>query len=261
MLQVLSQDRTPIAYHKTGTGPPLVLIHGTTADHRRWNPIIPRFAEHFTVCAMDRRGRGGSGDAPEYHIRREAEDVAAVVDAQGEPVFVLAHSHGAVCALEGALLTDNIRRMVLYEPPLPVGLPTYPPEIPDRMAALIEQGEPEAALEIFFREVVRMPEYEFEPYRRLPVWKERVRLAHTVPREITLDRSYRFQPEKFARLHVPVMLLLGEDSPEFMHRATAAAHDALPESRIVVLPGEQHIAMDTNPDLFVKEVLAFLNPR
>jgi pimeloyl-ACP methyl ester carboxylesterase len=34
---------------------------------------------------------------------------------------------------------------------------------------------------------------------------------------------------------------------------------ALPNSRVVVLPGQQHIAMDTAPDLFVREVVAFLD--
>ena len=35
-------------------------------------------------------------------------------------------------------------------------------------------------------------------------------------------------------------------------------HAALPNSRIVVLPDQQHIAMDTAPDLFVSEVQTFL---
>jgi pimeloyl-ACP methyl ester carboxylesterase len=36
------------------------------------------------------------------------------------------------------------------------------------------------------------------------------------------------------------------------------ADDILPNSTIVTMPGEQHIAMDTNPDLFVQEVVSFL---
>ena len=86
MKTVVSADRTLIAYEQGGNGPHLVLVHGMAADHMRWTSIRPRFEEHFTVTTMGRRGRGGSGDNPEYSIERESEDVAAVVntlDARG----------------------------------------------------------------------------------------------------------------------------------------------------------------------------------
>ena len=85
MKQTASKDRTVIGFWQSGAGPPLLLVHGTTADHRRWIPISPQFEQYFSVYAMDRRGRGGSTDAPAYDIMREAEDVAAVVEAIGEP--------------------------------------------------------------------------------------------------------------------------------------------------------------------------------
>jgi pimeloyl-ACP methyl ester carboxylesterase len=258
MEQITSRDGTAIAVWKSGTGPPLVLVHGTTADHRRWATVLPQLEEHFTVYAMDRRGRGESGDAPDYDIMREAEDIAAVVDAIGEPAFLLGHSYGAACSLEGALRTDNLRRLVLYEPPLPVGLPINPPGVLDRIQALVDEGELEAALEVFMREVPRIPEHELAPYRKLPMWKGRIQLAPTIPREMALERVYTFDPQRFSGLQVPTMLLLGGDSPEFMRRATEAVDGALPDSRIVVLPGQQHIAMDLVPELFVREVLDFL---
>ena len=87
MEQTRSKDGTDIGFWRSGSGPPLLLVHGTTADHSRWSSISPRFEQHFTVYAMDRRGRGGSGDSPDYALAREAEDVAAVVEAVGEPVF------------------------------------------------------------------------------------------------------------------------------------------------------------------------------
>lgn len=258
MHEVTSRDGTTIAFARSGSGPALLLVHGTTADHRRWSPISPRFEEHFTVHAMDRRGRGGSGDSPDHDIMREAEDVAAVVEAIGEPVLLLGHSYGAIGSVEAALLTDRVSRLVLYEPPIPVGPPPYPPDVPDRMQALIDGGELEAALEVFMREVVRMPEHELEGYRRLPMWQGRIQLAPTIPRELTFDRSYRFRAERFAGLRVPTLLLLGGDSPPFFRQAIGVVDAALPNSSVVILPGQQHIAMDTNPELFVSEVLRFL---
>lgn len=258
MRHVSSNDGTVISYRKRGSGRPLLLVHGTTADHRRWSLVSPHLEQYFSVYAMDRRGRGASGDSPEYDIMLEAADVAAVVEAIGEPVFLLGHSYGAICSMEASLLTDQVSRLVLYEPPIPNGIPMYPPEAPDRMQALIDRGESEAALEVFFREIVRMPEHEFEAYRQLPMWKVRISLAPTIPRELTFDRSYSFDPEKFSGLRVPTLLLLGGDSPPLFRHAIEIVDSALPHSEVVLLPGQQHIAMDTNPELFVREVMGFL---
>src|SRR5437667_5494724 len=107
MRTIASNDGTSIAFTRGGTGRPLVLVHGTTADHTRWMPLLPELEARFTVYAVDRRGRGGSGDAEDYSIEREFDDVAAVVDAIAEPVFLLGHSYGAVCALEASLRTRN----------------------------------------------------------------------------------------------------------------------------------------------------------
>ena len=84
MTRAVSADGTEIAYWSSGEGPPLVLVHGATADHNRWRPLLPYLEPRRTVLAVDRRGRGESGDAPDYHIAREFEDVAAVVDAVAE---------------------------------------------------------------------------------------------------------------------------------------------------------------------------------
>lgn len=256
--KVTSKDGTTIGFWKSGSGPPLLLVHGTTADHNRWSGILPKLEQHFTVYAMDRRGRGASADAPSYNVMREAEDVVAVLEDIGEPAFVLAHSYGAVCALESALLADKVRRLILYEPPIPTGLPMYPPHLPDRMMAMIDSSKYEKALELFMREVVRMPEDELKAYRERPAWKGRIKLAPTIPRELAIDRSYQFDPSRFTHFQVPTLLLLGGDSPDLFRSATAMLDSALTTATVVTLPGQQHIAMDTNPELFLGEVMKFL---
>ncbi|NNF09618.1 MAG: alpha/beta hydrolase [Acidimicrobiia bacterium] len=253
-----SKDGATIGWEASGAGPALLLVHGTTADHTRWAGVAPGFESEFTVVAMDRRGRGGSADGPEYDLQREAEDVAAVVEAIGGPVRVVGHSYGAACSLEAALLTDGITRMVLYEPPIPTGLPMYPPGLPDRIQALIDNGELEPALELFFRKVVRMPDEELATYRTLPAWKVRIQLAPTIPRELAIDQHYEFIPGKYADLRIPVRLLRGGDSPELFRRAVSTLQEALPAASVAVLPNQQHIAMDLAPELFVTEVMGFL---
>jgi hypothetical protein len=74
--KIISPDGTSIAYCRTGGGPPLVLVHGTTASHTRWASILPALEAQFNVYAVDRRGRGESGDGDSYALEREFEDIA-----------------------------------------------------------------------------------------------------------------------------------------------------------------------------------------
>ena len=256
--QVRSLDGTPIAYRRRGEGPPLLLVHGTTSESSRWAPILPAFEARFTVYAVDRRGRGGSGDAPGYAIEREFEDIAAVVDAIGGPVDVLGHSYGALCALEAALRTENVRRLVLYEPPIPARSEVFPRAVVEEVEALLAAGDRDAALVAFFRAIVRTPPHELELLRSQPTWPARVAMAHTVSREMRAADAYRFVPERFSRLRVPCLLLLGGDSPASFRDGTLALLAALPASRLGVMPGQQHIAMSAAPELFLSTVLPFL---
>lgn len=258
MYTINSVDGTTIGYVKHGTGPALLLVHGTTATHQRWSGITPQLSKTFTVFAMDRRGRGGSSDAPEYDLMREVEDIAAVVEAIDQPVFLLGHSCGAICCLEAAQLTDQVSRLILYEPDIQINYHEMYPGILDRMKSHLENNQPKEALEMMMKDTVRMPDHELSMYKLLPMWKIRVSQAKTIPRELEAISHYHFNPEKFLNFITPTLLLLGGDSPSQAHHDTELLHKNLPNSVIVRMPGEQHIAMDTNPDLFIKEVVQFL---
>lgn len=186
--RVVSRDATEIAYWTSGNGPPLVLVHGTPADHTRWRPLLPYLEPHTIVHAMDRRGRGGSGDGPEYTLEREYEDVAAVVDAvaeaSGSAVDVYGHSHGGFCAFGAATLTSNIRKLVLYEG-WPVPNPAVfamPAEVEQRMDALLAEGDRDAVVETLFRHFELMSEEDLAAFRAAPSWPGRVAAAHDHPR-------------------------------------------------------------------------------
>lgn len=256
---VTSGDGTTIAVERTGSGSALVLVHGTTADRTRWESVRPAFEEHATVYAMDRRGRGESGDATEYALEREAEDIAAVVDSIDEPVVLFGHSYGAICSLEATLRTDNLRTLILYEPPLPVS--DHDPDtedVLDEMTALVADGENEQALVLFFREVVGSSPTELDAYRSSPDWSARVDAVQTVIREERARKAYEFDATRFAEMTIPTLLLTGSESASFLRDATAVLNDALPNSRIAVLDGHGHAAMNTAPDLVIDEVLAFI---
>lgn len=253
---VVSPDGTSIAVWRSGEGPPLVLIHGAAADHNRWAPVLPALEERFTVLAIDRRGRGQSGDADDYALESEFEDVVAVVESAGEGVNVLGHSYGGICALEAALLTDRIRKLVLYEPPL--GFLASPPHVIDQLQALLAAGRRDELLVFFMREVAGLPTDQVELMRSLPAWEARLDAADTIPREELASREYVFAPGRFRDLGVPTLFLQGGDSPEPFKAAGEAVRAALPDCRVAVMPGQRHAAMDTGTDLFTAEVLGFL---
>lgn len=255
---VTSEDGIPIAFERGGSGPPLVLVHGSTADHTRWDGVLPDLQSQFTVLAMDRRGRGKSGDAADYALEREYEDVAAVIRAAGRDVSVIGHSFGALCAMEAALRVDNLKRLVLYEPAFPVGgNPLYSPEIPDRLKAILDSGDRDAMLVAFFKDVVGAPDAQIEALRADPSWTGRIAAAHTALRELA-DGDYLFEPERFHNLAVPTLLLVGENSPKELTAPAQALNDALPDSQIVTLEGQGHVAMTTAPRLFLDAILRFL---
>ena len=114
METVTSRDGTHIAYERSGEGPPLVLVHGTTAAHFTWELVLPELQKHFTVYAIDRRGRGESGGTDyDYEIEREFEDVVTLIDSIGGTVGLLGHSYGAICARGGPALRSGTRARTL----------------------------------------------------------------------------------------------------------------------------------------------------
>jgi pimeloyl-ACP methyl ester carboxylesterase len=267
MSRVVSRDGTKIAYWTSGDGPPLLIVHGTSGSHERFAPLLPYLEPHATAHVMDRRGRGGSGDAPEYELAREFEDVATIVDAIADvsdsKVDVYGHSYGGECAFGAALLTSNIRSLVLYEgwpPVLPEKL-KFPSGVEERLDGLVTSGEPEAALELFWREVVKATEEDLRAIRAQPTWAARVATVHTITREVRAFFDDTFDPERAARITVPVLLLAGTDTPDELRDDPETLAAALPNARIAYLEGQQHIADVLAPELFAERLLEFLRER
>jgi pimeloyl-ACP methyl ester carboxylesterase len=218
--------------------------------------VVPELGRYFTVYAMDRRGRAASGDGPIYALEREFEDVAAVVDSLGQPVHLLGHSYGAVCALEAALLMPHVAKLILYEPGLAGGI--FPDGFADELDGLIALGKRDEAAVTFLLTALREPPEFADVAHADPGWAGVVARAHTLPRETRGTQDYQFEPGRFADLRTPTLLLEGELSYPALRTATAAVHAALPHSRVVVMPGQAHLANLMAPELFTAEVLAFL---
>jgi pimeloyl-ACP methyl ester carboxylesterase len=264
MTRVVSRDGTEIARWTSGEGPPLVVVHGTPADHTRWRPLLPYLEPHVTVHAIDRRGRGASTDAPDYGLAREYEDVAAVVDAvadaSGTPVDLYGHSHGGIVAFGAATRMSRIRKLVLYEG-WPVPNPdvyALPPGLEERLDALLAEGYRDAVVETLFRELELMSDEDMQAFKAAPSWPGRVAAADTITREVRAETGARLDPELAGRITVPVLLLTGANSSDASKAGIEAVAAALPDARIVVLEGQEHVADVLVPEVFAEHVLAFL---
>lgn len=260
-----SRDGTRIALFRGGDGPPLVLVHGTTGDHTTFRVVGPRLADTFAVSAIDRRGRGASGDTLPYAIDREFEDVAAVADAladgHGGPVDVVGHSYGGRAALGAALLTVSIGRVVCYEgAPTPPGASYHPAGIEDRLRERLAAGDLDGALAAFMTEVVGMSAAELAAYRADPVWPTRAAAAGTILRELEAETDPAASLERLGAVRQPVLQILGGASLPAFGTATLALHERLADGRVIVIEDAAHAAHHTHPEAFVDAIRAFLRP-
>ena len=261
LLLVESHDGTRITAHVEGAGPPLLLVHGATADHSTtWRFVGPVFEQRFTVYRMDRRGRGESGDGDDYSIEREFEDVAALVDAIGDPVLVVGHSYGAEVTLGALLLTPNIKKFVHYEGGIPAVYPTPVPTI-DRIQEFIDKGDRQAALATLFRDIVGIDPDEFRAVSGEEAWAARLRNVHTLPRELRAENDFDITAieDRLRKVDAPILLLHGGDSPRELVEPSAGLAAILSTSRVEKIDGESHAAMFGSPDAFVGIVNRFFD--
>jgi len=255
---VRSADGTRIAYRRLGSGPAIVMVHGSIATHTAWMRVARLLSGHYTCFAMDRRGRShsGAGTAP-YSIEREYEDICAVLDAAGPGAFLAGHSYGAICAM-GAALLHPVPRLVIYEPPLPVG-GLIAGEHRMAYARAIAEGDPDTALEIGLTNFSRMSQAAIAAMRSSPAWSRLRRLAASWVRELEAVDSLPASLHHFSALACPTLLLCGSLSPEHpIKDATGALARILPNLRVETLIGQGHWALHEAPEMAARLIADFL---
>jgi pimeloyl-ACP methyl ester carboxylesterase len=218
-------------------------------------------SSHFTVCAMDRRGHGLSGDSPDYSLQKEAEDVASVVDSRSGTVFVLGHSYGGVSALEAMFLTNRISKLILYEPPVqePVERDLA---VARKMERMIKEGSREDAAIMFLTEVVQLSPAEVARMKARPAWAGLVSTIDGQVRQMHALAAYRFDAERMSTVRQPTLLLLGgETTSPYLKQSINSLQASLPNASLILLKGQQHNAMDTGRDMLARAIIAFLLDR
>lgn len=256
MQNVSTPSGINLSFERRGSGPPLVLVHGSFSDHRsNWERVMPTLEERFTVHAVARRGRGDTTATEGHGVEDEAADIAALIGSIGEPVFLLGHSYGAQIALAAAArMPDRVRKLVLYEPPWP---DTVSGGELERLETLARSGDWDGFATTFLRDTLDVPTEELEGLRASDAWPPIAADARASLGDLRALRRYAFAADDFRDLRLPVLLQVGTESPQEAF-ATEALADTLPDARVDELDGQAHEGMQTAPDLYAQSVVRFL---
>ena len=253
---VRGPDGVRIACEVSGEGPPLVLVHGAGSARWSFDAVRPHLERQFTVIAIDRRGRGDSTDGEGYALEREFEDVATVVRDAGEGTLLMGHSYGGLVAAGAAGLLE-LPRLALYEPAMGGELATA--DTIERWERLIADGDRDTVVRDFLRDLAGYDDEAIEELARSPVWEARRQIVPTLPRELRAELAHRFDAAGMAGLAIPVLLLVGTESPAWALRSVAAHGEAIPGSETRRLAGQGHSANMTAPELLAAELERFFS--
>lgn len=232
------------------------MVHGAGSGRWGFDLVRPLVEPRFSVWAVDRRGRGDSGDGDGYSLELEFEDVAAVVRAAGDGAMLFGHSYGALVAAGAALRLDGLARLVLYEAPMGGVLADVAWQ--ERFEADLAAGEPEAAVRRFLHDVGGYSHVEIDVMAGTPAWEQRLAAAPTVPRELHAERELATDGLELHRLDLACLLLVGSESPDWARRSTEALAATIPGVEVRTLEGHGHGAAVSGPALLAAELERFL---
>jgi esterase len=245
------------------SAPPLVLLHGIDRIARTFDHVVPRFAGRYHVIAMDLRGHGDSGWDPEgrYLVDDHVADLEALVRALGlRGVTLWGNSTGGRVVQVFAGRHPDLVAAVIAED---VG-PERPRSIADAYARRVKQEEhgwsgPEELLTQMRSGAQPLPDRVLEPYVRYGtkrredgrlVWKRDPNLVKGFV-ETELWRDVR-------AIRSPILYVLGGRSTIVPAATQEELKKALPQVRIVTMPGLGHYPSDEQPAEFVGIVDEFL---
>jgi len=241
-----SGDGTTIAYTKLGSGPPLIIVDGAFC-YRENGPasqLAPLLAKHFTVFAYDRRGRGASGDAREYAIEREVDDLRSMVREAGGSALAVGISSGGALALQAAARGVSLKGLALYEPPFieEDGNPHSFDVQKRRLVQFISAGDRVGAVRFFITDVYGAPRsfVAVMPLVMRSAWKKNLSVAHTLPYDLTLLEDWSVLRDLRRLITIPTLVIGGEKSPASLKDAVTTVAGALPNARRIYLRGQDH---------------------
>lgn len=246
MQTLSSKDGTEIAYEKLGKGPAVILVIGALASRSDHAKLAQALSTDFTVYNYDRRGRGDSGDTKPYAVKREVEDIEALVDKAGGSAYVYGISSGACLALEAAAaLGDKVKKLAIYEAPYDEAegadekWKDYSAKL-DQLIAADRRGE---AVE-FHMKFVGAPEAAIVGMKASPAWSGMKALAPTIAYDVAVVGENRSIPiERAAIIKAKTLVMDGGASLEsmpFMRVSADKLAKTIPNAQRRTVEGEGH---------------------
>lgn len=250
-----------------GSGPVLLLAHGTGAATHSWAGLLPLLAEHFTVVAPDLPGHGFTEAPPaeRQSLPGMAAAVAGLLETLGlRPALVAGHSAGAAIVLRmvldhriapDAVLSINGALLPLrgvagdWFAPLARGLAMLP-GVPRIFAWRARDPALVRKLLDSTGSVVTPAQAGF--YARL------VRSPRHVGAALAMMANWNLAPlvRDLPRLTVPLHLIVGDRDRTIRPGEALRVRAILPSARIETLPGLGHLAHEERPDLVARLILA-----
>lgn len=253
-----SADGTVIGYRELGSGPAVLLMHGSMQASQNFMKLAGALSQDFTVVVPDRRGRGLSGPhGDDYGLAREVEDLQALVAATGATrAFGL--SSGALITLRTALVTPELDAIALYEPPLPVN-GSVPTEWVSRYEREVARGRLGAALVTVLTGLgvepvfARIPRFVLVPLMTIGARLQGgdvsiPALVPTMHYDLRLVGEMADTAKDYVSLDARVLLLDGTKSPAYLGVALEALSAAIPHARRTTFSGLGHSGPDDDGD-------------
>lgn len=255
-------------FREAGAGPGVVCLHSNASTSSQWRALLETLAPSFHVLAADSLGAGQSPAWPAERavaLRDEVALLEPLFARAGEPFALVGHSYGAAVALIAAASQPRrVRALALYEPTLFALLDAEspPPNAADGIrstvaaaAAALEAGNPQGAAECFIDywmgagSWARMPGSRQDPITtsiaNVRGW------AGALLNEPTALMA-------FAELDIPVLYMLGQDSPTSSLGVARLLTRTLPRVEVVEFAGVGHMGPVTHPQRINETILRFL---
>lgn len=253
-----SADGTTVGYFRRGSGPALVITHGSVATSEQWIPATEHLAEHFTCYVHDRRGRGRTGDSQEYTLASEVADIAAMMAVAGPGAHLLGHSYGALCTLAYVEQHGLDGRFIAFEPPLAVDGAVAGERLPG-YRELIAAGDLDAALEYALVNFVQVPAEAVPMIRQTPLWESYRPLTPTWTRELEQIDALGDDLTHYAAITATTRLIAGTATTPFLRQSAHELAEVIPGATVTELPERDHFAHLVAPEEFASTVRELLS--
>ena len=247
-----------------GSGPDVVLVHGSGLASRDYRLLLRALSQHFTVHIYDRRGRGDSSPVGSgYSVRTETADLAAVMEATGS-TRVFGHAYGGFLALQAAR-EHHWARVVTYDAAVSIDQNTPDWWVGDFEAA-VAAGDHGRAAALLVKGLDLVPVVSRIPlsvgtpigrvYAASPFGKYWNRRAGATLAEVGEVLRHDGPATDYAAVSARTTLCVGGASASWLRRSAEAILLVLPDGRMVtVMSGLGHDAAQRAPRRLVRELV------